>query len=363
MMRGEVLFLVFILVTKSFGMEEEATTSSEEYSMNSEDIGNESERDLYPAERKSGLCRQCSCPPIASCPTGVSFVMDGCGCCKICAGQLGDRCDREKVCDHHKGLHCDGNTGTCKARPGRSCFVANKWYENGALFSPSCRITCSCINGDIGCMPKCKPPPPGCAYPKLIRSTSNCCGQWRCNGRPSEYARGKESALSFRGSCLLQTIEWSACSKSCGFGVSERVTNDNEDCKMTKETRLCIVRPCTEIIPPRKSKRSCRRNMRRTKRVRYSLSGCLTVKSFKPRYCGTCRHSDKCCRPSATKTAEIEFRCDTTSSEPDSPATSYTMKRKLMVIQNCECGKFCDSNEFAGNSVQGQLIGDTYRDT
>lgn len=42
----------------------------------------------------------------------------------------------------------------------------------------------------------------------------------------------------------MQTTEWSACSKSCGMGISARVTNNNPQCHLEKETRLCMVRPC-----------------------------------------------------------------------------------------------------------------------
>lgn len=44
--------------------------------------------------------------------------------------------------------------------------------------------------------------------------------------------------------CLVQTTEWSACSKSCGMGISARVTTNNPQCRLEKETRLCMVRPC-----------------------------------------------------------------------------------------------------------------------
>lgn len=47
-----------------------------------------------------------------------------------------------------------------------------------------------------------------------------------------------------RENCLVQTTEWSACSKSCGLGISTRVTNDNRHCRLEKQTRLCMVRPC-----------------------------------------------------------------------------------------------------------------------
>ena len=47
-----------------------------------------------------------------------------------------------------------------------------------------------------------------------------------------------------RANCLVQTTEWSACSKTCGMGISTRVTNDNAFCRLEKQIRLCMVRPC-----------------------------------------------------------------------------------------------------------------------
>lgn len=48
--------------------------------------------------------------------------------------------------------------------------------------------------------------------------------------------------------CVSQTTAWSPCSKSCGTGVSTRVTNSNTQCKPVKETRICEVRPCSQVI-------------------------------------------------------------------------------------------------------------------
>ena len=58
--------------------------------------------------------------------------------------------------------------------------------------------------------------------------------------------------------CRIQSTPWSPCSSTCGMGVSERVTNDNKNCKLTKETRLCQLKPCddkfstlkVEVSPP-----------------------------------------------------------------------------------------------------------------
>lgn len=46
--------------------------------------------------------------------------------------------------------------------------------------------------------------------------------------------------------CIVQTTPWSQCSKTCGTGISTRITNDNGDCKLVKETRICEVRPCSQ---------------------------------------------------------------------------------------------------------------------
>ena len=54
----------------------------------------------------------------------------------------------------------------------------------------------------------------------------------------------KPELNNLQENCLVQTTEWSACSRSCGMGISARVTNDNPQCRLEKETRLCMVRPC-----------------------------------------------------------------------------------------------------------------------
>lgn len=53
-----------------------------------------------------GQC-QCAAAPAPRCPAGVSLVLDGCGCCRVCAKQLGELCTERDPCDPHKGLFCD----------------------------------------------------------------------------------------------------------------------------------------------------------------------------------------------------------------------------------------------------------------
>lgn len=65
----------------------------------------------------------------------------------------------------------------------------------------------------------------------------------------------KPELNNLQENCLVQTTEWSMCSQSCGMGISTRVTNNNPQCHLEKETRLCMVRPCHFSVE--KSKVQC----------------------------------------------------------------------------------------------------------
>lgn len=69
---------------------------------------------------------------------------------------------------------------------------------------------------------------------------------------PSLAAWTRVAAVAAGDQCVLQTTPWSQCSRSCGTGISTRVTNDNARCKLVKETRLCNVRPCSSVSAPAK---------------------------------------------------------------------------------------------------------------
>ena len=63
---------------------------------------------------------ECASEP-RTCDVGVSLMIDGCNCCKVCAKQLGEQCNNfEKICDTHRNLFCDftisksGDWGVCK---------------------------------------------------------------------------------------------------------------------------------------------------------------------------------------------------------------------------------------------------------
>merc|ERR1719447_1529215 len=44
--------------------------------------------------------------------------------------------------------------------------------------------------------------------------------------------------------CTIQTTQWTPCSKTCGWGFSERITNNNDACELVKEFMLCEMRKC-----------------------------------------------------------------------------------------------------------------------
>ncbi|XP_034750273.1 CCN family member 1 [Etheostoma cragini] len=79
-------------------------------------------------------------------------------------------------------------------------------------------------------------------------------------GRRWDKPRGNKRLAAWKqvaDQCAVQTTSWSQCSRSCGMGVSSRVTNDNARCKLIKETRLCNIRPCSSMSVPAKVRNVC----------------------------------------------------------------------------------------------------------
>lgn len=58
----------------------------------------------------------------------------------------------------------------------------------------------------------------------------------------------RDPPLAWKRNCLIQTTPWSPCSKTCGLGISVRVSNDNGKCEMRKDRRLCLLRPCEKSV-------------------------------------------------------------------------------------------------------------------
>ncbi|XP_076001278.1 CCN family member 1-like [Genypterus blacodes] len=329
--------------------------------------------------------KDCRCAPdIPTCVPGVSLVMDRCGCCEVCAKQLNDDCSETEPCDHVTGLECNygggyhSTKGICRAKSeGRSCEYNNKIYQNGESFRPNCKHQCTCLDGAVGCVSLCphKLAVPGvdCAKPRLVKVPGSCCGRLVCpeeaeaksfmkehhskthkRGRQSEddltrenelapawsqrmkllpaFANDQVSHLMASGDmCLPQTTDWSPCSKSCGAGVSTRMTNSNIHCNLEKESRICEVRPCGKIDSARlRNGQKCKHTEKARRPLKLSYAGCSSLKKFRPKYCGSCADG-RCCSPHRTQTLPVRFRCK----------DGETLSRKVMMIQSCKCDFNC----------------------
>uniref|UniRef100_A0A4W3JGK4 CCN family member 3 n=1 Tax=Callorhinchus milii TaxID=7868 RepID=A0A4W3JGK4_CALMI len=313
----------------------------------------------------------CSCPPeLPRCPAGVSLLTDGCGCCRVCAGQLGDECSLGQPCDQHKGLHCHLPPHQSGRQTGICLGVI---YRSGETFQPSCKYQCTCLDGAIGCIPFCtddiRLPSPGCPSPRRVKVPGQCCEEWVCDESRSGldfsvcctrrclYSLRVNELLLFvafpvytkevtfgpdsnqlHDNCILQTTEWSACSQRCGMGISTRVTSDNQECRLEKQTRLCVVRPCD--VQQEQSIKKGKKCIRTAKP--------FSTKSYRPRFCGVCTDG-RCCTPHSTVTLVVEFKCP----EGD------RIKRKMMFIKSCSCHSDCPSdNDIFQSTFHRKMIGD-----
>ncbi|XP_014027106.1 CCN family member 1 [Salmo salar] len=329
---------------------------------------------------------QCSCGPSPqSCPAGISWVTDACGCCKVCARQFNQDCSPSQPCDHIKGLHChlgaggDPERGLCRAEAqGRPCEFNGRVYQHGEDFQPSCQHQCSCMDGVVGCMPLCPQQVPlpnwRCSQPRLARPWDRCCQEWVCDDKnhisedPEELPQAAlpdpqplqnhinnqlqaqalaqpryqaSTGVTFRelvslpsARCFPQTTDWTECSTTCGMGISSRVTNNNAECRLVRETRLCQVRQCDlQLTPAIKRVKKCQRTVRPQEPIRINFAGCSTTRRHRPHTCGSCADG-RCCTPSLTRTVRLRFQC------PD--GEGFT--RNVMWIQSCSCKKSCHNH-------------------
>lgn len=330
---------------------------------------------------------ECSCPSSPPlCARGVSWVLDHCGCCKVCAKQFNEDCSASEPCDHIKGLRChlgaggDPRRGLCRAEAlGLPCEFDGRVYQHGEHFQPSCQHQCTCMNRVVGCMPLCphQVPLPSwrCSRPQLLRPEGSCCDQWVCEDdnhiseepegpglttlpdvlplpnhisplgqdqAPLRLPGGKtyKEMLSFPVSevvveprCFPQTSQWSECSVTCGMGLSSRVSNHNPECQPLRETRLCQVRPCDQLPTAVKKGKKCQRTSRPQEPVSLTFAGCSTAERYRPRSCGTCVDR-RCCTPSLSRTVRLRFQC------PD----GEDFYQNVMWIQRCKCSHGCHGN-------------------
>lgn len=171
----------------------------------------------------------------------------------------------------------------------------------------------------------------------------------------------RDPPLAWKKNCLIQTTPWSPCSKTCGLGISVRVTNDNSKCEMRKSRRLCLLRPCGKsvmksikvtswsnsikvlfyikiktnqinVFPLQVPKgKTCRPKFQAKKAEKLTLSGCTSTKKFKPTYCGVCT-DQRCCVPNQSRMIKVDFTCKGGSN------TQW----KMQWITSCVCQRKCN---------------------
>ncbi|KAG8582502.1 hypothetical protein GDO81_008077 [Engystomops pustulosus] len=295
------------------------------------------------------FCRwPCKCTHKRSCPLGVSLVKDGCGCCKICAKQLGESCNEAEVCDHHRGLYCDFSAdapkyevGICKYIFAVGCELNGVLYQNGQSFQPSPFYTCLCISDTIGCTPMLNSKQSDSRCPDttgLMKKNSdltNCAMEKNPTLTDNKFIPVyKILPLVWKRKCLVQATAWSPCSKTCGMGISIRITNENSKCEMRKDRRLCFLRPCnTTLLSNVKvpQGRTCKPTFQDPKPVKLSLSECSTVRRYRPIYCGVCTDR-RCCIPNKSTMITVHFQCSNEGS----------FSWKMMWITSCVCQRTCN---------------------
>ncbi|XP_036387701.1 CCN family member 2-like [Megalops cyprinoides] len=302
-----------------------------------------------------GACQRCGgpcqCPhPAPRCPAGVSLVLDGCGCCRVCARGVGEACDRRFECDRQQGLQCDfsasfpGGPGECVREEDQGCELDGVAYLEGQVFQPSCSLRCRCAGGGVTCVSLCgedlRLPGPDCPRPRRVQLPGKCCKEWVCESMENAVL---QDALTVRrpdlaghsqnpgSNCMEQSTEWSACSRTCGPGVSSRVSNRNRGCRLETQTRLCQVRPChaRPHSAPLGAGR-CEPSFRAAAPVRMEHQGCRSVRAYRPRYCGFCSDGH-CCSPHRTRTVRVAFRCP----------RGRLLHHPVMAIESCVCHRNC----------------------
>jgi len=277
--------------------------------------------------------------------------------------KFGQACNENVKCQ--KSLYCsytdiDSTEGVCMTPPGRACFYGGNVYNHGETFKHDCTFTCVCHEGHVSCTQLCQMhilalAPKNCKHPRLVRKGDNCCSEWECTGgrfnvfttkpkhKKLRLKNHKERSVVSRElplsvtklteSCTKYETEWSPCSKSCGWGISQKISNQNFECKNEKVTRFCQIRQCGSSLAPKlKNGKRCLRTVRPSRKTRFSYKGCKSRKTFVPKYCGEC-NDGRCCQPKYTKTELVDFHC----------SDGTLLKRSVALIKSCECKQSCSS--------------------
>lgn len=299
------------------------------------------------------------------CPVGYGMIQltGDYSCCAVCGRQNGELCDATAPCDSTLELVCkyenvkSPKQGICRPKPGRSCHAGDMEYASGDNFYPSCNSECFCVDGNIGCRPPAKTPV-GCDELNLLHAPAI--------SPPIDVVKVREANPDKEEeACTIQQTPWTPCSKTCGWGYSERVTNDNKKCQLRKEIMLCEMRKCERQPLQRQSRRyqiysrskrqlQCkltkkrRVKIQRGEKTKLMFSGCESKKSIKMNYCPAC--DGRCCpdmsfKPGTIgenkdyngfKVKTIQFKC----------ANGEKFSKNIMLIRKCSCGRQCKQNNY-----------------
>ncbi|RXN26090.1 WNT1-inducible-signaling pathway 1-like protein [Labeo rohita] len=168
--------------------------------------------------------------------------------------------------------------------------------------------------------------------PEPYNHTQYCQWPCKCPKTPPTCPPALSSVKdNWHKNCVTQTTSWSPCSKTCGRGVSLRITNNNKQCQMVKESRLCNIRPCkVDITKHIKPGKKCLNIYRDEKPHNFTISGCTSTNTYRPKYCGVCT-DERCCIPYKSKTVEVDFQC------PNGSGFTW----QVMWINACFCNLSC----------------------
>ncbi|XP_055910137.1 CCN family member 4 isoform X2 [Eupeodes corollae] len=217
-----------------------------------------------------------------------------------------------------------------------NCTVGSITYSHGQTFKLDCKTQCVCENGRHACSslcPKEQLPAPedtiSCRSPRLVEVPGHCCKMWLCENPTADVTATCHNTSS---------SPWTPCSESCGIGISTRVTSTTAGCHKLSNIRLCENRKCDDnkfsnlvdsslaalatTHEHRIRKGHECRSMQRLGPARIRLGPCVSRKLYRPKTCGRCHHSNKCCVPSVSTTIQVEVLCPLKAGDPFSFAES-----------------------------------------